>query len=147
MALKKKDARKEAARVLLKKLEEDGIQLSSSMKSKTVVRSSGGGGDQALVQEEGTTMVAISNKQLWTKCLKLLPTDDDDFVKQLKIFSLNSNTGLPKYQVNNTGGKEGLIEVFCTWNKFFLSARAEEKSEAEQNAARATLNKVRRCDV
>ena len=109
--------------------------------------SSGGGGGQALVQEEGTTMVAISNKQLWTKCLKLLPTDDDDFVKQLKIFSLNSNTGLPKYQVNNTGGKEGLIEVFCTWNKFFLSARAEEKSEAEQNAARATLNKVRRCDV
>ena len=44
--------------------------------------------------------------------------------------------------MNNTGGKEGLIEVFCTWNKFFLSARAEEKSEAEQNAARATLNKV-----
>ena len=35
-----------------------------------------------------------------------------------------------------------MIEVFCTWNKFFLSARAEEKSEAEQNAARATLNKV-----
>ena len=45
--------------------------------------------------------------------------------------------------MNNTGGKEGLIEVFCTWNKFFLSARAEEKSEAEQNAARATLNKVK----
>ena len=44
--------------------------------------------------------------------------------------------------MNNTGGKEGLIEVFCTWNKFFLSARAEEKGEAEQNAARATLNKV-----
>ena len=44
--------------------------------------------------------------------------------------------------MNNTGGKEGLIEVFCTWNKFFLSARAEEKSDAEQNAARATLNKV-----
>ena len=36
-----------------------------------------------------------------------------------------------------------MIEVFCTWNKFFLSARAEEKSEAEQNAARATLNKVK----
>ena len=45
--------------------------------------------------------------------------------------------------MNNTGGKEGSIEVFCTWNKFFLSARAEEKSEAEQNAARATLNKVK----
>ena len=45
--------------------------------------------------------------------------------------------------MNNTGGKEGLIEVFCTWNKFFLSARAEEKSEAEQNAARASLNKVK----
>ena len=45
--------------------------------------------------------------------------------------------------MNNTGDKEGLIEVVCTWNKkFFLSAKAEEKSEAEQNAARGILNKV-----
>ena len=35
-----------------------------------------------------------------------------------------------------------MIEVVCTWNNFYLSARAEEKSEAEQIAARATLNKV-----
>ena len=94
VAPKKKDARKEAAKALLEKLEENGIKLSSSMKSKTV--SNTGAGDH----EEETTMVAISNKQLWTKCLKLLPTDDDDYVKQLKIFSLNSNTGLPKYQVS-----------------------------------------------
>ena len=154
VAAKKKDARKEAAKDLLEKLEEKGISLSAGMKSKTANIKAGGGNC-----EEETTVVAVSNKQLWTKCLKLLPTDDEDFVKQLKIFSLNSNTGLPKYQVsnnilkdkdwtflpqvNNTGGKEGLIEVFCTWNKFFLSARAEEKSDAEQNAARATLNKVR----
>ena len=95
-ALKKKDARKEAARDLLEKLEENGISLSTAMKSKTLVNGDGSGN-----QEEGTTMVAVSNKQLWTKCLKLLPTDDDDFVKQLKIFSLNSNTGLPKYQVSD----------------------------------------------
>ena len=96
VAPKKKDARQEAARVLLEKLEQNGISLSSGMKSKTASKS-GGGGDH----EEVTTMVAVSNKKLWTECLKLLPTDDDDFVKQLKIFSLNSNTGLPKYQVSN----------------------------------------------
>lgn len=96
VAPKKKDARKEAARVLLEMLDKNGISLSSGMKSKTASKS-GGGGDH----EEVTTMVAVSNKKLWTECLKLLPTDDDDFVKQLKIFSLNSNTGLPKYQVSN----------------------------------------------
>ena len=97
VASKKKDARKEAAKDLLKKLEESGIRLSSGMKSKTAINS-GGGKDH---NEEETTVVVVTNKQLWTKCLKLLPTDDDDFVKQLKIFSLNSNTGLPKYQVSN----------------------------------------------
>ena len=45
-------------------------------------------------------------------------------------------------QVNNPGKNDVLVEVFCTWNKFFLSARAEDKSVAEQNAAKATLNKV-----
>ena len=105
VAPKKKDARKEAAKALLEKLEENGIRLSSGMKSKTAGNC--GAGDH----EEETTMVAISNKQLWTKCLKLLPTDDDDFVKQLKIFSLNSNTGLPKYQVSNNIHK-GLNLVF-----------------------------------
>ena len=80
----------------MEKLESVGISLSSGMKSKTASKKTGGGDC-----EEETTIVAVSNKQLWTKCLKLLPTDDEDFVKQLKIFSLNSNTGLPKYQVSN----------------------------------------------
>ena len=44
--------------------------------------------------------------------------------------------------MNNPGKNDVLVEVFCTWNKFFLSARAEDKSVAEQNAAKATLNKV-----
>ena len=79
----------------MEKLEKDGISLSMGMKLKTASNSCGGGD-----HEEEATVVAVSNKQLWTKCLKLLPTDDDDFVKQLKIFSLNSNTGLPKYQVS-----------------------------------------------
>ena len=108
VAPKKKDARKEAAKALLEKLDENGIRLSSGMKSKTA--SIGGGGDH---EEEETTMVAISNKQLWTKCLKLLPTDDDDFVKQLKIFSLNSNTGLPKYQVSNDMIRKGIELINC----------------------------------
>ena len=28
-------------------------------------------------------------RDLWTKCIELLPSDDQDYVKQLKIFSMN----------------------------------------------------------
>ena len=105
----KKDARKEAARALLEILEENGIDLGPLMKSKTIKLGGGGGGggkvrfggDGVKKQEGACTMTVVTNKELWTKCLKLLPSDDDDFVKQLKIFSLNSNTGLPQYQVSN----------------------------------------------
>ena len=105
----KKDARKEAARALLEILEENGIDLGPLMKSKTIKLGGGGGGggkvrfggDEVKKQEGACTMTVVTNKELWTKCLKLLPSDDDDFVKQLKIFSLNSNTGLPQYQVSN----------------------------------------------
>ena len=53
----------------------------------------------------------------------MLSLDDEDYVKQLKIFSLNSAPVKLKYQVNSVdqwcpGGPEE-IEVFCTWNQFF----------------------------
>ena len=80
----------------------------------------------------------------WRKCVELLSLDDEDYVEQLKIFSLNSATVKLKYQVNSVdqrcpGGPEE-IEVFCTWNQFFLSGLGLTKSEAEQAAARTRLN-------
>ena len=53
------------------------------------------------------------------ECAERLPLDDEDYVKQPKIFSLNSAAVKPKYQVNSVdqrcpGGPEE-IEVFCTY--------------------------------
>ena len=52
----------------------------------------------------------LTKKELYRRCLDLLPTDDEDYVKQLKIFSLNSATTGPKYQVNTWNNRENFMQ-------------------------------------
>ena len=127
-APQKKQARRVAAKELLDKLLDD-----PKVKAK--------GGKVVAENTVELEKVKVDNKDLWTKCIKLLPTDDEDYVKQLKIFSLNSATGLPRYKYEAAGGTA--VEVTCLWNQFFLPGRGETRSAGEQAAAMAMLNKVR----
>jgi dsRNA-specific ribonuclease len=127
----KKQAKQSAAKALLETLLGRRVEESKAKK--------------AVVSEKKEPAVPRSRVEAWARCLR--PPDDEDYVKQLKIFSLNSATGCPKYQVNNVVSlKQGVVsrvEVFCTWNQFYLAGRGETKSEAEQAAAGLMLGKIR----
>ena len=80
-------------------------------------------------------------RETWRECMLQLKHKEKDSVVMLAIFSLNTGTGSPKYQI--TEALKTCVKVMCTWNMFFMECVAETRLQAEQKSAFKMLNNIR----